>query len=89
MFSEMDIPDWNDESKFGLFEWWDEMASGGMAFHPDDPPSTTVFIKGGEQMFAALACSKPESIFARMEHQHGSRVYDASLQAVWECLATS
>ena len=87
MFSEKDIPDWNDESKGGLFGWWHEMANEGMAFHPDDAPSTIVFIESGEPMFTAAACSKIESIFARMEHLHGNRIYDAGFQAVWACLA--
>jgi hypothetical protein len=65
------------------------MANGGMAFHPDDAPSTIVFIESGEPMFTAGACRKLENIFVRMEHQHGNSIYDAGFQAVWECLATS
>ena len=84
MISEKDIPDWNDESKAGLFEWWHEMANRGMAFHPDDSPSTIVFIESGEPMFTAGACRKLESILVRMEHQHGNSIYDAGFQAVWE-----
>jgi len=86
MFSEKDIPDWADESLSGMHAWWRDMAEKGLAFHPDDAPSSIVFIESVRPMFSAGACKKLEDTFGRMDTMHGDRVYDAGFEALKERL---
>lgn len=86
MFREKDVPDWADESVNGMFAWWHDMAEKGLAFHPDDPPSSIVFIETGKPMFSKGARSKLEGTFCRMHELHGGRIYDAGFEALKERL---
>lgn len=86
MLNEKEILDWTDESRSGLFDWWYQMADRELAFHPDDPPSTIVYVESGEPVFTVAACRKLEGIYDRMMQQHGELIYEAGFQAVWERL---
>ena len=82
MFKEKDIPDWVDESVRGMFAWWRDIDEKGLAFHPDDAPSSIVFIESGKPMFSAGACRKLEGTFGRMDAMHGNSIYDAGFEAL-------
>lgn len=82
MFGEKDVPDCADESVNGMFAWWHDMAERGLAFHPDDVPSSIVFIESGKPMFTAGACRKLEGTLSRMDAMHGDRIYDAGFEAM-------
>lgn len=84
MFMASDIPVWNDRTEAGLFSWWRQMAVAGMAFHPDDEPSTIVEAENEKRLFDDGACSKLRRIYTEMESLHGDRIYEAGQSALMD-----
>lgn len=78
------IPEWSDRSLAGLESWWQDIASLGLIFHPDDAPEEIVTRDSGQKLFKTEACIKLKSILFDMFSLYGDAVYDASHAALME-----
>lgn len=87
MLSASHIPDWKDTSHQALLDWWQEMVSRHLAFHPDDPPESVISFVDGSTLFSPDACAKLRTIISAMFREHGSAVYDAAEQRVMAWLS--
>lgn len=81
------IPDWKDTSYQALVDWWQEMVTRHLAFHPDDPPESVISFVDGSPLFSPDACEKLRAIIQAMQSEHGSAVYEVAEQRVMAWLS--
>lgn len=72
------IPELMDKSSDAMFLWWKQMATAGLAFHPDDPPEDVVG-KDGKPLFSPDEAQEVGEIVYTLHTLHGDRIYTAAL----------
>lgn len=72
------IPELMDKSSSAMFLWWKQMATAGLAFHPDDPPEDVVG-KDGKPLFSPDEAQEVGEIVYTLHTLHGDRIYTAAL----------
>lgn len=86
MITDKEVPVWIDKTEEGLRSWWREMATQGLAFHPDDLPESIVTVEEGVALFDASPCLKLKGLLAEMLRLHGDKVYETGHAALMECM---
>lgn len=75
------IPELMDDSDSALFLWWKQMATAGLAFHPDDDPYDITGCRTGDRVFTDDEAFEVSQIVARQHTMCGDMIYTAALQA--------
>lgn len=88
------IPELMDDSASSMYLWWKQMATAGLAFHPDDDPYEVGNFGGGEGewewewewtcAFTDDEAFEVQAVVALLRTTHGDEIYRAALQATEE-----
>jgi hypothetical protein len=62
----------------GASMWFVDLASKGLAFHPDDDPADIQLISDWSPLFNDLECSELRCILGQLFRELGDRTYDAA-----------
>jgi hypothetical protein len=85
------IPELMDGSDSAMFLWWKQMATAGLAFHPDDDAADVVECRTGRRVFTDEEAFEVNDIVhggangtPGMHANHGDLIYLAAMQATEE-----
>lgn len=72
------VPDFANKSFEGMSRWFNEMALGGLLFHPEDAPESVISGVSGKALFSASECVKLDRILSEMFSMFGDGVCRAA-----------
>jgi hypothetical protein len=72
------IPYFVDHSQEGMKNWFSEMSSKGLLFHPDDSPDDIVSIKTGKEIFSSDEAVRIKETLKIMFSIFNDDVYEAA-----------